>query len=149
MPRAPHGSIMSARTRVDQIAQKLGVSRQAAQRLVSLAVAEGLVKVRIDHPIAACLELAERLKARFGLAIARSSSADPGCSGRARRHRARRGLRDGALADAGRAAGHGDRHRPLAAGLGRADAAYRLSAASRRLADRLDPARRLAPRITA
>ena len=30
---------------------KLGVSWQRAQRLVSLAVSEGLVKVRLDHPI--------------------------------------------------------------------------------------------------
>ena len=45
----------------DQIAAKLGVSRQSAQRLVSLAVSEGLVKVRLDHPIANCLELAARL----------------------------------------------------------------------------------------
>ncbi len=34
----------------DQIAAKLGVSRQSAQRLVSLAVSEGLIKVRLDHP---------------------------------------------------------------------------------------------------
>ncbi|MEM7465159.1 MAG: sugar-binding transcriptional regulator, partial [Pseudomonadota bacterium] len=53
----------------DQIASELGVSRQSAQRLVSLAVSEGLVKVRIDHPIANCLTLARDLKARFGLAF--------------------------------------------------------------------------------
>ncbi len=35
----------------DQIATKLGVSRQTAQRLVSLAVSEGLIRVRLDHPI--------------------------------------------------------------------------------------------------
>lgn len=51
----------------DQIAVKLGVSRQAAQRLVSLAVTEGLVKIRIDHPIAACLEFARQLTRRYGL----------------------------------------------------------------------------------
>lgn len=51
----------------DQIARQLGVSRQSAQRLVSLAVSEGLVKVRIDHPIARCLQLASELKARFDL----------------------------------------------------------------------------------
>jgi DNA-binding transcriptional regulator LsrR (DeoR family) len=51
----------------DQIAAKLGVSRQSAQRLVSLAVSEGLVKVRIDHPIANCMELATRLASRFAL----------------------------------------------------------------------------------
>ena len=56
----------------DQIAAKLGVSRQSAQRLVSLAVSEGLVKVRLDHPIANCLDLAARLKSRFALDLVRS-----------------------------------------------------------------------------
>ena len=51
----------------EEIATKLGVSRQSAQRLVSLAMSEGLVKVRLDHPIANCLELAARLKDRFAL----------------------------------------------------------------------------------
>ena len=46
----------------DEIARKLGVSRQTAQRLVSLAVSERLIKVRLDHPIGHCLELSERLK---------------------------------------------------------------------------------------
>ena len=51
----------------DEIAARLGVSRQAVQRLVALAVAEKLIKFRLDHPIAACIELAEALSARFGL----------------------------------------------------------------------------------
>lgn len=51
----------------DEIAASLGVSRQSAQRLVSQATALGLVKVRIDHPISACLSLAERLRAALGL----------------------------------------------------------------------------------
>jgi DNA-binding transcriptional regulator LsrR (DeoR family) len=54
----------------EEIAVKLGVSRQSAQRLVSLAMSEGLVKVRLDHPIANCLELAERLKSSFALDFA-------------------------------------------------------------------------------
>lgn len=61
----------------DQIATKLGVSRQSAQRLVSLAVSEGLVKVRLDHPIANCLELAARLKSRFALDLAEVVPSDP------------------------------------------------------------------------
>jgi DNA-binding transcriptional regulator LsrR (DeoR family) len=61
----------------DQIASKLGVSRQSAQRLVSLAVAEGLVKVRIDHPIAACLELGRDLRAKYGLKLCEVVPADP------------------------------------------------------------------------
>ena len=36
----------------DDIALKPGVSRQTAQRLVSLAVSEGLIRVRLEHPIA-------------------------------------------------------------------------------------------------
>jgi DNA-binding transcriptional regulator LsrR (DeoR family) len=54
----------------DQIAQALGISRQRAQRLVARAGAEGLVRVRIDHPIAECLELERGLKARYGLEAA-------------------------------------------------------------------------------
>ena len=51
----------------DEIARKLGVSRQSAQRLVSLAMSERLIKVRLDHPLAKCLELAVRLRERFNL----------------------------------------------------------------------------------
>ncbi|MCX8997189.1 sugar-binding transcriptional regulator [Rhizobiaceae bacterium BDR2-2] len=54
----------------DQIAGELGISRQRVQRLVARAASEGLIRVRIDHPIANCLELERRLKARFGLASA-------------------------------------------------------------------------------
>lgn len=61
----------------DQIATKLGVSRQSAQRLVSLAVTEGLVKVRLDHPIANCLDLAGRLASRFALDFAEVVPSDP------------------------------------------------------------------------
>jgi DNA-binding transcriptional regulator LsrR (DeoR family) len=62
----------------DQIASKLGVSRQSAQRLVSLAVAEGLVKVRIDHPIAMCMTLAKDLRDRFELSFSEVVPSDPG-----------------------------------------------------------------------
>src|SRR5919106_3241746 len=51
----------------DQIARKLNVSRQAAQRMVATAVAEGLIRFRLAHPIAACIELADALQTRFGL----------------------------------------------------------------------------------
>ena len=53
----------------DEIARELGVSRQSAQRLVSLAVSAGLVKVRLDHPIARCMERARALRDRFGLGL--------------------------------------------------------------------------------
>jgi DNA-binding transcriptional regulator LsrR (DeoR family) len=61
----------------DQIAAKLGISRQSAQRLVSLAMSEGLIKVRVDHPIANCLDLASRLKSRFKLDLVEVVPSDP------------------------------------------------------------------------
>lgn len=61
----------------EEIAAKLGISRQSAQRLVSLSVSAGLVKVRIDHPIAACLELSVALKERFALALCEVVPSDP------------------------------------------------------------------------
>lgn len=51
----------------DEIAVAMGISRQSAQRLVSLAVAERLIKVRVDHPIGVCLEYGSALQKRFGL----------------------------------------------------------------------------------
>ncbi|PWK71540.1 sugar-binding transcriptional regulator [Aminobacter sp. AP02] len=64
----------------DQIATKLGVSRQSAQRLVSLAMSEGLIKVRVDHPIANCLDLAARLRSRFALDLVEVTPSDPDSS---------------------------------------------------------------------
>ena len=52
----------------DEIATAMGISRQTAQRLVSLAVSEKLVRVWLEHPIARCLEVASALERRFGLA---------------------------------------------------------------------------------
>lgn len=62
----------------DQIAAKLGVSRQSAQRLVSLAMSEGLIRVTVDHPIANCLDLAARLRTRFALDLVEVVPTDPG-----------------------------------------------------------------------
>lgn len=61
----------------DEIARKLGVSRQSAQRLVSLAVSEKLVKMRLDHPIANCMELSHRLTERFNLKVCSIVPSDP------------------------------------------------------------------------
>lgn len=61
----------------DQIAAQLGISRQTAQRLVSLAMSEGLIKVRVDHPIANCLDLAAKLKSRFALDVVEVVPTDP------------------------------------------------------------------------
>lgn len=51
----------------DQIAVELGISRQRAQRLVSRAMSEGLIHVRLEHKISACLRLEGDLVRRFGL----------------------------------------------------------------------------------
>lgn len=61
----------------EEIAAKMGISRQTAQRLVSLSVSEGLIKVRLDHPIGRCLDLAERLKHRFALRHCEIVPSDP------------------------------------------------------------------------
>ncbi|MEQ5775580.1 sugar-binding transcriptional regulator [Thalassospira sp. NFXS8] len=61
----------------DEIATKLGVSRPTAQRLVSAAVSEGLVKVRLDHPIADCMELGARLRDRHELEHCEVVPTDP------------------------------------------------------------------------
>lgn len=63
----------------DQIAAALGVSRQRAQRLVSRAMAEGLIHVRLEHKIGACLDAEAALKRRFGLTEVRvAPSLGPG-----------------------------------------------------------------------
>jgi len=66
----------------DQIATELGVSRQRAQRLVSRAMAEGLIHVRLNHRIGACLDLEAALTDRFSLTRCRvapslGTGADP------------------------------------------------------------------------
>jgi DNA-binding transcriptional regulator LsrR (DeoR family) len=52
-----------------EIAQKLHISRPTAQRLVALAVERGLVKVRVNHKVASCLELAIALRQRYNLVV--------------------------------------------------------------------------------
>ncbi len=51
----------------NEIADHLGISRQMAQRLVAYARESGLVKVRVEHPVSTCLELAAALQQRYGL----------------------------------------------------------------------------------
>lgn len=65
----------------DEIATEMGISRQAAQRLVSLAMSERLIRVWMDHPIAHCLDLAAQLRDRFGLIHAEVVPTDPGSEG--------------------------------------------------------------------
>ena len=61
----------------DEIAGKLNVSRQAAQRLVALAVREKLIKFRLDHPLGAGMALAEALRRRYALDHADVVPTDP------------------------------------------------------------------------
>lgn len=66
----------------DQIASELGVSRQRAQRLVSRAMADGLIHVRLNHSIGACLDLEQALKARFQMTRCRvAPGLGPGADG--------------------------------------------------------------------
>lgn len=66
-----------AKNTQDEIAQKLQISRQSAQRLIALAVSEGLIKVRLDHPISHCMELAQQLKNAFNLIECEIAPSDP------------------------------------------------------------------------
>ena len=50
-----------------EIADKLQISRHATQRLVALAVREKLIKFRIEHNSAKCIDLAEELREKFAL----------------------------------------------------------------------------------
>ncbi|WP_240454112.1 sugar-binding transcriptional regulator [Halomonas sp. NO4] len=64
--RAAWLSYVGGRTQ-DEIATQLGVSRPGVQRLLALARQEGLVKVHIDHPLAACMAMGSAIRERFGL----------------------------------------------------------------------------------
>src|ERR1700694_5753585 len=61
----------------DEIARMLKVSRASPQRLFSLCLAERLITFRLEHPIAACMELAARLKDLFHLAYCEVVPTDP------------------------------------------------------------------------
>jgi len=61
----------------DEIAKRLKVSRATAQRLVSLCLSERLITFRLEHPIAACMELAKRLIDRFELRTCEVVPTDP------------------------------------------------------------------------
>lgn len=53
--------------RQDQIAVELNLSRQVVQRLIALAASENLIRFQLIHPMARCIELAERLRERWDL----------------------------------------------------------------------------------
>ncbi|MBU2958324.1 sugar-binding transcriptional regulator [Paracoccus sp. 1_MG-2023] len=65
----------------DEIAARMGVSRQSAQRLVAQAMSEGLVKIRIDHPFADCMQIASDLCARWNLSFCEIAPADAPADG--------------------------------------------------------------------
>lgn len=65
----------------DEIAARMGISRQTAQRLTAQAMAAGIVKVRIEHPLAESLDLAAQIQSRFGLRRVEVTPADAGPSG--------------------------------------------------------------------
>src|SRR5246127_1528893 len=52
-----------------EIARKLQISRPTAQRLVAFALERGLVKGRVNHKVASCLELAIALRQRYELVV--------------------------------------------------------------------------------
>ena len=61
----------------DEIAKKLKVSRATAQRLVSLCLSERLITFRLEHPIAACMELSASLTRAFELSFCEVTPTDP------------------------------------------------------------------------
>ncbi|MFC3568850.1 sugar-binding transcriptional regulator [Paracoccus simplex] len=65
----------------DEIAGIMGVSRQTAQRLVAQAMAEGIVKIRIDHPFAQSMDLAAGMRRKWGLELCEIAPADAPESG--------------------------------------------------------------------
>ena len=124
--RAPAGSISSPATRRTRSPGSSSVSRPTAQRLVSLALSERLITFRLDHPIAACMELAARLTEQFELGLLRGSAVRSGLGQHGARRRGERGgvpRAEPPLADADH---HSHRHRPHAACRRRADAAHDL-----------------------
>lgn len=53
----------------NEIAEKLQVSRPVAQRLVAFAIEKNLIRVRVDHQLADCLDLGAQLSKRYGLSM--------------------------------------------------------------------------------
>ena len=53
----------------NEIARKLRISRPTVQRLVAFALERGLIKVRVNHKVASCLELAISLRQRYNLTV--------------------------------------------------------------------------------
>ena len=61
----------------EEIARILKMSRASAQRLVSLCLAKRLITFHLAHPIAACMEIAEQLRASWSLEHCEVVPTDP------------------------------------------------------------------------
>jgi len=61
----------------DEIASDMQLSRQAVQRLVTMAVKEKLIRFQVRHQISSCMELAERLTELHGLELCEVVPTDP------------------------------------------------------------------------
>ncbi len=64
--------------RQDQIAAELNLSRQVVQRLIAVAASENLIRFQLIHPLAECIELSERLRARYDLVYCDVAPSQPG-----------------------------------------------------------------------
>ena len=71
----------------DEIAKRLKVSRATAQRLVSLCLSERLITFRLEHPIAACMDLAHAAHGRIQPPHLRGRADGSGLAQPRRRHR--------------------------------------------------------------
>lgn len=66
----------------DEVARKMGISRQSAQRLITLSVQQNLISFRLNHPTENCLQLSQQLQEKYRLSycdvtLADSESDDP------------------------------------------------------------------------
>ena len=52
-----------------EIAAALDLSRPTVNRLIAYATKRGLITVRLNHPLAECVKLAEQLRTRFNLSL--------------------------------------------------------------------------------
>ena len=64
----------------DEVAKQLGTSRPTAQRLISFAVSEKLVRFNVDHPIVVCMALGAEVALRYELEFCGVAPADPKAS---------------------------------------------------------------------
>lgn len=61
----------------DEIASHMSISRAAAQRLISKAVEEKLIRIKVEHPIVSCLALGAAVADHFGLKFCDVAPSDP------------------------------------------------------------------------